>query len=56
LFIWKWWLGVIVVVLIFALIKYSIEHNAVTLPPTAPFFSDEERDEKISTIDSENEN
>jgi hypothetical protein len=45
LFIWKWWLGLIVVGVLVALIKYCIEHNAVTLPPTAPFFKDEERDE-----------
>ena len=46
LFIWKWWLGLIVVSAIVALIKYCIEHSAATLPPTAPFFKDEEQDEK----------
>ena len=46
LFIWKWWLGLIVVGALVALIKYSIEHDAVTLPPTAPFFKEEEQDEK----------
>ena len=46
LFIWKWWLGLIVVGAIVALIKYCIEHSAATLPPNAPFFKDEERDEK----------
>ena len=46
LFIWKWWLGLIVVGVIVALIKYCIEHSAATLPPTAPFFKDEECDEK----------
>ena len=45
LFIWKWWIGLIVVGALVALIKYSIEHDAVTLPPNAPFFKDEERDE-----------
>ena len=45
LFIWKWWLGLIVVGAIVALIKYCIEHSAATLPPNAPFFKDEERDE-----------
>lgn len=47
LFIWKWWLGLIVVGVIVALIKYCIDHSAATLPPNAPFFKDEERDEKI---------
>ena len=46
LFIWKWWLGLIVVCVLVALIKYCIEHSAATLPPTDPFFKDEERDEK----------
>jgi fatty acid desaturase len=45
LFIWKWWLGLIVVGAYVALIKYCM-HNAVALPPNAPFFKDEERDEK----------
>ena len=46
LFIWKWWIGLIVVGALVALIKYAIEHDAVTLPPNAPFFKDEECDEK----------
>ena len=46
LFIWKWWLGLIVVCVLVALIKYCIEHSAATLLPTDPFFKDEERDEK----------
>ena len=46
LFIWKWWLGLIVVGVLVALIKYCIEHSAATLPPNAPFFKDEECDEK----------
>ena len=45
LFIWKWWIGLIVVGALVALIKYSIEHDAVTLPPNAPFFKEEEQDE-----------
>lgn len=45
LFIWKWWLGLIIVGVIVALIKYCIEHSTATLPPNAPFFKDEERDE-----------
>ena len=46
LFIWKWWLGLIVVAVLVALIKYCIEHSTATLPPNAPFFKDEDRDEK----------
>lgn len=46
LLIWKWWLGLIVVCVLVALIKYCIEHSAATLPPTDPFFKDEETDEK----------
>ena len=45
LFIWKWWLGLIVVGVLVALIKYCIEHSSASLPPNAPFFKDEERDE-----------
>ena len=46
LFIWKWWLGLIVVGVLIALITYFIDHISATLPPNAPFFKDEEQDEK----------